>query len=90
MATSPSEAGKAPLHAKTPPSHLGHHLLQDTLLRRVRRDHRYLIGVRRHALVDQISQRKIFITFYFKTEQAVNFVPVPFLQVVSSLLVIAV
>ena len=66
----------------TPPSHLGHHLLEHALLRRVRRDDRDLIGVRRHALVHEVSKRKIFVAFYLKTEQAVNFVPVPFLQVV--------
>ena len=58
---------------------LGHHLLEHALLRRVRRDDRDGVGVRRDALVHQISKRKIFITFYFKTEQAMNFVPVSFL-----------
>jgi hypothetical protein len=38
--------------------------------------------VRRDALVDQISKGEIFIAFYFKTEQAMDLVPVPFLQVV--------
>ena len=40
------------------------------------------ISVLCYALVHQISKRKIFITFYFEAEQAMNFVPVPFLQVV--------
>ena len=38
--------------------------------------------MRRDALVDQISERKIFVALDLEAEQAVNFIPVPFLQVV--------